>query len=614
MILIESTKYSCMECIRGHRSSLCRHHSRPLLQVRSKGRPNVYANGNTNHRIAVFAQEIVPITNKKDPIIVTSCSEKQIIDIASGNLLGPHLEADNSIRPPPPVINSNSFVITLGCGCDINKVQKSCGCSNKKRSPNKSKILKTYISNKLKQDSSLNFKDIDLKLEDNINFSDIDVKLAADSVDTSCSTGSCLCDGNCNCPGCKVHGNHILSIENRGINGSYTADSFSTGLVGSNSEIDIGYRSDGVHDKHNHGLTNNYKNIVSNTLIPNSTTSSNSNGDSSSYQNGSFGSNGVFSNNSHDYGTSYSKGVDVDNNNYNLGLSRIDLNGSSNHGLVNNGIMNSTSRGIVNNGTIGSSNHTNNGIIGTNHELGNNSLMQTSLMSDTAGAINNSFGVSNGRIGNFNKQINNVDGGKDESSNGYDRGVNKIDEGVLSNGLHGGINRNEVGSLYKNGVHRDNSSLTPAGQVNSFNYEFDRFNLGQNQISNQFVGEESSKCSCSENSCDCTNCETHGIINGLKLDELFGMSMDVPDANDMGFDNKNHSINQQILHYQQVFNSNLSTILHNNNSVKAESSCCGKPASENVNNSSSNRPNPTEISEKEKCCTNKEEFVRCMSS
>lgn len=193
MILIEDTKYSCMECIRGHRSSLCRHHTRPLLQVRSKGRPNVHANGNANHRIAVFAKEIVPLTsNKKDPIVVLKASEKQIIDIENGKLLGPYIAYDNVRPPPPPIINSNSFVITLGCGCDINKVQKSCGCSNKKRSVNKSKILKTYLSKRLKQEK---VGKPDIKLE---NIESL-VKIS------DCAEGSCVCDGNCNCPGCKVH-------------------------------------------------------------------------------------------------------------------------------------------------------------------------------------------------------------------------------------------------------------------------------------------------------------------------------------------------------------------------------------------------------------------------
>lgn len=58
MILIDGVKYACMECVRGHRSSSCKHHQRPLLQVRSKGRPVEYANGNPNHRVAVFAEEI----------------------------------------------------------------------------------------------------------------------------------------------------------------------------------------------------------------------------------------------------------------------------------------------------------------------------------------------------------------------------------------------------------------------------------------------------------------------------------------------------------------------------------------------------------------------------
>lgn len=114
MILIDDIKYACMECVRGHRSSSCKHHERPLLQVRSKGRPGVYANGNPNHRVAIFAEEIAksdkPSTNgtkrcKSEPIIVLKASSKQVIDCSSGVIIGPYDETKQnpaqSKRGPP---------------------------------------------------------------------------------------------------------------------------------------------------------------------------------------------------------------------------------------------------------------------------------------------------------------------------------------------------------------------------------------------------------------------------------------------------------------------------------------------------------------------------------
>lgn len=35
---------------------------------------------------------------------------------------------------------------------------------------------------------------------------------------------------------------------------------------------------------------------------------------------------------------------------------------------------------------------------------------------------------------------------------------------------------------------------------------------------------DSPTCCCPNDACDCTNCETHGIINGFKLDDILDMS------------------------------------------------------------------------------------------
>ncbi|KAF9516135.1 hypothetical protein BS47DRAFT_1292926 [Hydnum rufescens UP504] len=38
-VLIDSVKYACATCIKGHRSSSCTHESRPLFEIKKKGRP-----------------------------------------------------------------------------------------------------------------------------------------------------------------------------------------------------------------------------------------------------------------------------------------------------------------------------------------------------------------------------------------------------------------------------------------------------------------------------------------------------------------------------------------------------------------------------------------------
>ncbi|TFK71139.1 copper-fist-domain-containing protein [Pluteus cervinus] len=39
MVLISNKKYACETCIKGHRSSTCKHTDRPLFEIKKKGRP-----------------------------------------------------------------------------------------------------------------------------------------------------------------------------------------------------------------------------------------------------------------------------------------------------------------------------------------------------------------------------------------------------------------------------------------------------------------------------------------------------------------------------------------------------------------------------------------------
>ncbi|EGW30158.1 uncharacterized protein SPAPADRAFT_63766 [Spathaspora passalidarum NRRL Y-27907] len=258
-----------MECIRGHRSSSCKHHTRPLLQVRSKGRPNVYANGNPNHRIAVFAEEIAKEEpdspdfelnkcKKSQPVVILKASPKQVIDLVSGVIVGPYDEAScqpSNVKPKttPPVINSDSFINSSTCcnptvhSSNVSKPNKSCGCcANKKKPVNKSKILESYIKKKIEKrinvksqpkstgwtwtfvneyspeaDPSITVAPTKIKTEDE---SQIEQPQTAPSSSSStqifdvvsipsCSIpGTCSCDENCTCAGCMVHGNSKASM------------------------------------------------------------------------------------------------------------------------------------------------------------------------------------------------------------------------------------------------------------------------------------------------------------------------------------------------------------------------------------------------------------------
>lgn len=66
MILVEGEKYACIQCIRGHRSSSCHHTDRPLVQIRSRGRPT---NIETD-RVVIFAKDAkhVFVDDKQKPM------------------------------------------------------------------------------------------------------------------------------------------------------------------------------------------------------------------------------------------------------------------------------------------------------------------------------------------------------------------------------------------------------------------------------------------------------------------------------------------------------------------------------------------------------------------
>lgn len=194
MILINDVKFACMECIRGHRLLLCRHHQRPLLQVRGKGRPHIPANGNKNHRIAVFAEEIAtdtPLDCKDYPVIILKALDKKVIDLKLGEIVGPYRE--NAQRKP--VIHSDSFVNTSGCCSRAAKVSK-CGCNKKKVS--KSRILNSYMKRHAPREEPLFPMDETLVSNNGAVFEVINVPLCT-------LPGTCSCSADCACPGCAEH-------------------------------------------------------------------------------------------------------------------------------------------------------------------------------------------------------------------------------------------------------------------------------------------------------------------------------------------------------------------------------------------------------------------------
>ena len=502
MILIDGVKYSCIECIRGHRSSLCRHHARPLLQVRAKGRPNVHANGNPNHRIAVFAEEIDNndnngtrhgkgnCENKKIPVVILKASPKQVIDLNNGRVIGPYQEdttIDESSKPPLPMINSNSFINTTSCCLNgISKPKKSCGCCSNKtnKNINKLKILKTYLRKHIKSENEPKFIDdsklIQIKNEnddengisgnkhsviidddndkDNNKINSSNDNLLYDVVKIpSCSIpGSCGCDSNCACEGCFVHGNVNMNNLNN--------NQFSNLINYANSnEI-----------KMPHEIMSNYANKLSN--------------------------------------------------------------------MTNNQVESNISKGVTNSDT-----DIDNAFANDVLDIHNGSLnVQSHSQLDN---------IQNGEllIPNSNVTSNN------QAPNNY---MNLLNDNIYA--LQTDLGQQQLAS--------QNHSLKPIQR------HLQGYPQGEPQDDNDV---ESNVCSCS-NDCDCFNCETHGIINGMKLDDLFNHMMpgDYKDLINSIGDGTNTSGNLTVTPIINSSSENVSNSssesLGANPSNRKTSSCCRK--------------------------------------
>lgn len=113
MILVDGEKYACVQCIRGHRSSTCKHTLRPLVQVRSRGRPSL----NSGHRIAVTESELVMT---KDQVILQADLDKDKEDGDQQPVEKP--VSSCCAKKQQPVVKE----VPKGCSC---KNRSSCNCN-----------------------------------------------------------------------------------------------------------------------------------------------------------------------------------------------------------------------------------------------------------------------------------------------------------------------------------------------------------------------------------------------------------------------------------------------------------------------------------------------------
>ncbi|ANZ77170.1 BA75_03586T0 [Komagataella pastoris] len=182
MIIVDGEKYACIRCIRGHRSSTCKHAERPLMKVRSRGRPSP----SCNHRIAILNEKKVATTEVKE-----SCCNGE-----------GHTKVEDSPDPPSCCATTNG----TASSSSENKVRNCCSGNGKN-----AVIILTATDKKVIQNTDDQLQLLEPEKRARINRRPSPAikteKVYEGYLADGCSVpGSCACDPeSCNCPSCEVH-------------------------------------------------------------------------------------------------------------------------------------------------------------------------------------------------------------------------------------------------------------------------------------------------------------------------------------------------------------------------------------------------------------------------
>jgi len=139
-MLISSTKYACETCIKGHRSSTCKHTDRPLFEIKRKGRPVTQCDHCRELRKTKQVHVKCLCELKEDPTkAVTPTSKKRssckVPEIAAfPNGLPEALEASVTLQLHAEGLSSDSDHAS-GCAC---KSGGNCNCCTRRKSAPKS--------------------------------------------------------------------------------------------------------------------------------------------------------------------------------------------------------------------------------------------------------------------------------------------------------------------------------------------------------------------------------------------------------------------------------------------------------------------------------------------
>ncbi|KAH7912510.1 hypothetical protein BJ138DRAFT_784572 [Hygrophoropsis aurantiaca] len=136
MVLLSDKKYACETCIKGHRSSACKHTDRPLFEIKKKGRPvtqcehcrELRKTKQVHVKCLCGLQEQGPSTPDPDsgkhatPKVPAVAAFPNGLPEALGALVAPHLHSDGSADSD----HSGEQSSAGGCKCNVGGACHCC--------------------------------------------------------------------------------------------------------------------------------------------------------------------------------------------------------------------------------------------------------------------------------------------------------------------------------------------------------------------------------------------------------------------------------------------------------------------------------------------------------
>ncbi|KAK0469027.1 uncharacterized protein EV420DRAFT_1492028 [Desarmillaria tabescens] len=146
MVLISSKKYACETCIKGHRSSACKHTDRPLFEIKKKGRPVTQCEHCRELRKRKQVHVKCICMAKEDPGASTSSSAKKGLSktletAAFPNGLPEDLEASVILQAASDGVSSDSDHSGDNCAClsGVLSADELCACATPRKSAPRSR-------------------------------------------------------------------------------------------------------------------------------------------------------------------------------------------------------------------------------------------------------------------------------------------------------------------------------------------------------------------------------------------------------------------------------------------------------------------------------------------